>query len=493
MVSFFGIIAFVAASYGLYAQIHKKEIAQAVAAYIVTVLTIIIAVVSFQNSPNTTLVEQEDIAKESAKPTSTSTIQPVDSEDDGESEKKLNTKETNETETMSFTGNKISGIMDGEDSREEQYMATQTGIYRFDFDIDDVNKGYCFYILDSKQEEVQRGYSSDSGINAYMESGMEYTLVVEHSEQEEEVEYCISIHSPDGIENIEGKSIKGEISYIGQEKEYIYSAQRSGIYRFDFDIDDVNNDYVFQVYDSKNNELLYKKFSDKGGTIELTKGEIYKVKVVQNEGMPKYTIKIGVPNKIKDVQEDKITGEIKYNDQTDTFNYTTPRTGVYRFDFEIDDVNNEYDFKIFDEKREEIVNTYSSNEGKTVELQKGKKYEIQIGQNTGFAKYAIQIHIPNKVYTINNNVISGSISYIDQQNVYYYTPKRTGTYGFSFGINNAENSYRISLFDSKNEVIFDTYSSNECKEVELKKNQKYRLHVNYSRGFEKYKISIKQI
>lgn len=394
MVSFFGIIAFVAASYGLYAQIHKKEIAQAVAAYIVTVLTIIIAVVSFQNSPNTTLVEQEDIAKESAKPTSTSTIQPVDSEDDGESEKKLNTKETNETETMSFTGNKISGIMDGEDSREEQYMATQTGIYRFDFDIDDVNKGYCFYILDSKQEEVQRGYSSDSGINAYMESGMEYTLVVEHSEQEEEVEYCISIHSPDGIENIEGKSIKGEISYIGQEKEYIYSAQRSGI---------------------------------------------------------------------------------------------------YRFDFEIDDVNNEYDFKIFDEKREEIVNTYSSNEGKTVELQKGKKYEIQIGQNTGFAKYAIQIHIPNKVYTINNNVISGSISYIDQQNVYYYTPKRTGTYGFSFGINNAENSYRISLFDSKNEVIFDTYSSNECKEVELKKNQKYRLHVNYSRGFEKYKISIKQI
>ena len=100
MVSFFGIIAFVAASYGLYAQIHKKEIAQAVAAYIVTVLTIIIAVVSFQNSPNTTLVEQEDIAKESAKPTSTSTIQPVDSEDDGESEKKLNTKETNETETM---------------------------------------------------------------------------------------------------------------------------------------------------------------------------------------------------------------------------------------------------------------------------------------------------------------------------------------------------------------------------------------------------------
>ena len=84
MVSFFGIIAFVAASYGLYAQIHKKEIAQAVAAYIVTVLTIIIAVVSFQNSPNTTLVEQEDIAKESAKPTSTSTIQPVDSEDDGE-------------------------------------------------------------------------------------------------------------------------------------------------------------------------------------------------------------------------------------------------------------------------------------------------------------------------------------------------------------------------------------------------------------------------
>lgn len=44
--------------------------------------------------------------------------------------------------------------MDGEDSREEQYMATQTGIYRFDFDIDDVNNDYVFQVYDSKNNEL---------------------------------------------------------------------------------------------------------------------------------------------------------------------------------------------------------------------------------------------------------------------------------------------------------------------------------------------------
>ena len=40
--------------------------------------------------------------------------------------------------------------------------------------------------------------------------------------------------------------LKVKLVILVRKKEYIYSAQRSGIYRFDFDIDDVNNDYVFK-------------------------------------------------------------------------------------------------------------------------------------------------------------------------------------------------------------------------------------------------------
>lgn len=44
----------------------------------------------------------------------------------------------------SFDGKELRGILIGEDSREETYLPQQTGIYRFDFDIDSVKKNYLY-------------------------------------------------------------------------------------------------------------------------------------------------------------------------------------------------------------------------------------------------------------------------------------------------------------------------------------------------------------
>lgn len=389
MVVVCGIIAFLAATYGLYAQIHKKEKAQAYTAYIVMVLNIIIAVFPFING-----VDISEKESDNEKQTTSILINTPEAtnEKDREVSKSENTKEPKPTKIAKVDNIEINGTMAGKNRRIEQYMATQTGEYRFDFDIDDETKEYDFYL-----------------------------------------------------------------------------------------------------FDSKNKQLLYKEYLDEGGTQELIKGNTYKIKVVQKSGFPKYKIKIGIPKEIKAITGDIIEGKIEYTDQNDVYTYIAPRTGKYRFDFDIDNVDNEYDFKISNNKGREIATTCYSNDGQTVELEKGEKYEIQVGQNTGVASYSVQIHVPNKIFNVTNDVISGNMTFIDQQDVYYYIAKKTGTYCFTFDTNNVDNNYKISVYSSKHESMFETYSDNEYKEVTLKRSQKYKIYVTYSQGFEKYKILIKYI
>lgn len=301
----------------------------------------------------------------------------------------------------SFDGNILNGVLVGEDVRREVFVPQQTGIYRFDFDIDSVKKDYVFYIMDSVQEELTRKcYSASSdpaGTSVTLEGGQEYTLMVESQETEEyeEVEYTININSPDEIVNIEGDKIKGQIRYIDQEIEYRYMVPKTGIYRFDFDINNVNLNYGFNIYDEKEDELVNTVYDNKGVTCELVEGKQYKVLVTQREGIPQYTISIGVPDEAKNVKGNTIKGSIRYIDQVNRYYFTASKTGTYKFKLGINDVNKIYRFLLLSKKKEELTNTISVSNETTVELKRGEKYEILIEEYSGSVKYNVKISFTN--------------------------------------------------------------------------------------------------
>ena len=83
-------------------------------------------------------------------------------------------------------------------------------------------------------------------------------------------------------------------------------------------------------------------------------------------------------------------------DHQDEYIYETPRAGIYRFDYSIDDVNDNYKVVIKDEKNAIINENFCSDEGCTVELKGKKKYYVYVKQATGSAKYKIKIHTPKK-------------------------------------------------------------------------------------------------
>ena len=57
---------------------------------------------------------------------------------------------------------------------------------------------------------------------------MDYTLLVEHSNENEVVKYDISINVPKENRTIQSKIIEDKIKYTDQENEYTYQAPKSG-------------------------------------------------------------------------------------------------------------------------------------------------------------------------------------------------------------------------------------------------------------------------
>lgn len=390
----------------------------------------------------------------------------------------------------------IADIMEGKicgdgDERREYFIPEETGMHRFDFDTNDVNVEYRFYIYDTKNDIVDSAYSSQEGISVYLEKEEKYTLEVSCEEEGEEVQYSVSIHSPKPISDINDNIITNKIDYTDQEDFYTYTASTTGIYRFDFDINDVNLEYSFSLYDHKNSEMLSQYCSDDGGTVELTEGETYKIKIAQKEGNPEYTIEISVPNRPQEVDDNFISGEIRYTDQVDVYRYCAPRTGIYRLTYDIEDVNKEYNCVVLTKKGEELSDAKSSYEGTTLNLEKDQEYEIHICQSSGYAKYEMEIHVPQEEKKIKNGIIVGKISYIDQKNIYYYQADKNGIVTLKFNTDNLENIYRIEVYDRKNKNMLDVKSSSGEEEIRLEKGEIYMVCVSYYEGYEKYKIVFK--
>lgn len=154
-------------------------------------------------------------------------------------------------------------------------------------------------------------------------------------------------------------------------------------------------------------------------------------------------------------------------------------------------MNKEYNYVVLTKKGEELSDAKSSYEGTTLNLEKDQEYEIHICQSSGYAKYEMEIHVPQEEKKIKNGIIVGKISYIDQKNIYYYQADKNGIVTLKFNTDNLENIYRIEVYDRKNKNMLDVKSSSGEEEIRLEKGEIYMVCVSYYEGYEKYKIVFK--
>ncbi|MCM1158324.1 MAG: hypothetical protein NC300_05865 [Bacteroidales bacterium] len=297
------------------------------------------------------------------------------------------------TPASTIEGTSFSDSITYEDQENiKYYQAPVTGIYHFSFDISDVNHPFQFYLSDSRKKILADTTSLD-GATVKLEKDEIYTITIEEYSGLLDA-YTISIGVPQEPVQITEKQFSGTISYADQIDLFYYTAPRTGTYRFDFDSSNVNNSFLFKMYDSKKREISSCSSEDKGSTLNLTKNETYEIQICESLGLlDNYTITIGVPKKTKRITDFPISGKLTYEDQCNIYKYTAPYSGEYTFEFQISDVNYYYTFTIFTENQKEIAYTFSNNNQETVELNQGETYTIQIKQNSGYpVKYDITLN-----------------------------------------------------------------------------------------------------
>lgn len=289
----------------------------------------------------------------------------------------------------------------------------------------------------------------------------------------------------------------GSLVFSGAEVYYSYTAQLSGIYRFDFDINSIENDYKFILMTEKDETLIETQYSycnDGGVSYNLEENQTYYIKVIQVEGEPEYSVKIGIPEKTKQINGDTFSGNLSYIDKRDCFKFKPKIAGIYRFDFDTTNVNYNYKFELYGQKKELIKEAdynYIDN-GVSVELEKDIDYTIYISQKEGTPEYEINIGIPKEKEAIKNGIFSGKIRYIDQCDLYSY-PLSKGEYQVQFKNINSNSEIKLRILSSKQENIFEHSQSSDIITFDVEENDTYEIQIEQRNGYTDYEIIITKI
>ena len=391
---------------------------------------------------------------------------------------------------LTVTGNVIQGEFTYEDETDlYRFTAPTSGKYRFDLATSDVTKRYYFTLIGPDNGVIKRSRSNYGGFNTELEAGKTYAIQIE--EEDGLLQYTVTIGIPKETEEITGTQFASSIRYEGQEDHYTYRAPVSGLYYFKFYDSKAGCSFRFRLRDARSEVLTSTYSYNDGKPLELKAGETYSIEIAQYEGVLDYEVTIYVPQEIKTVSNNGISGSIRFPDQRDRYLYTAPETGMYYFEFYGSKAGCTFRFRLRDARDEVLTSTYSYNDGKPLELKAGETYSIEITQYNGQLDYAVTVHVPQTQKKVTGNSIQGSLDFPSKRDVYTYTAPSTGQYPFTMDCSGAGMSYRVRVWDSRNNEILNRKSKYSPRSVDLTAGETYTIWVEQYNGFPNYTITIR--
>lgn len=322
------------------------------------------------------------------------------------------------------------------------------------------------------------------------------TIPVETGVMPEDGQPTALTEPDDDISFITGTIFKNSMENENKLIERKYTAPKSGTYRFDFIFTtNASAKIKFYIYDDAGRKEVEKNYlgDGEGVTVELTQGKTYLLNLKQNEYKTEFEMHIGVPNETRKILSDeiKLHDSINYIDQCNHYEYLAPVNGRYRFDLDVSDNTADTYITIKSSNNSILQERYlSGSTGVTVDLSENEKYDIFINQEENFTQYDILIGVPQSPVNINGNHITGSVSYEDEIDVYYFKVPLSGTYVFDVETSDATAGLDFKVDDNKKSTISNNYVKNGySKKINLEHGVEYTAYVSQSENFCSYNIS----
>ncbi|WP_026506427.1 hypothetical protein [Butyrivibrio sp. MC2013] len=296
---------------------------------------------------------------------------------------------------------------------------------------------------------------------------------------------------------------QGDITYEGQVDIYQISAPANGEYRID--IDDIRAELSLdlEVYDSLGYKVSYDYniFARGGLTLyDVQAGESYEVRVSQRDDFGSYSLAIGYPKVPMDITScTSLTDSIEYSDQVNRYFFTVPYAGTYRFELSEVYAGTGFGMYIYNSLGERLAYDGISNNGEGVtvyDMTPNDSYSLEIRQYSDYGSYTINIGKQKECRDISAvTLLTDSIEYRDQCNIYSFTPSADGIYSFELSGMMSDANVGISIYDHLGERVAYDYCNNgeNLTFDDARGGETYTMYVSQESGFSDYCISIDKL
>ncbi len=209
--------------------------------------------------------------------------------------------------------------------------------------------------------------------------------------------YLLTVGHPKiSIDVSEYDIVNDSMDYSGQQNEYTLVPESSGIYRFDLSGEADGFKIMLSVYDHAGSKVSGdQKLADGDGvTVRLEAGNKYTVKAAQLNKGGEYALSIGKPKPTEDAAGQYIlSGSIDYTDQRNSYKYTAPAEGEYRFTTGNMREGCSVSLHVYDSVGDQVGSDeeMKNQDALSVHLDEGQSYEIQLIQNSGLGRYTMTI------------------------------------------------------------------------------------------------------
>ena len=391
--------------------------------------------------------------------------------------------ENNDNNYDYLTEDSVNDVVYQGSAKEYYIKSDNPGIYRFT--ASDRTANYNVYIKAYNLNEDRVLDITNEG-SCTLEANGTYRITVETDSPS--CSYTLNINRPNEVKTLskETSTIHDSITYIDQCNVYTFSAPVSGRYRVDCLNRTDGYNLGIEIYNS-NNDRVFRETN--GGYLDMEKGVVYSIRVAYSTGACEYDVKVSIPNAVREItlEETTLADKFTFTNQINTYTYTAPLSGKYRF--ETTDRTNGYNvqLRIFDANNNRIVR--ETNNG-TVDMEKDVKYRIEVEYDTELCSYNLVIGVPNDVKEITaGKAISDSITYVHQENRYTFTPNSSGE--FVVKASNRTNDYNVEIYmyDANNNRIL---RNNNEGTVNLTSGTLYTIYVCYVDNLCDYSLTVKK-
>ena len=386
-------------------------------------------------------------------------------------------------------------------SDDYAFIPEINGTYRFEFSGVPSATYLDLRVLNSGEELLSSAINLDNedGVTATLNAQNNYIIRV--SQHKNLGSYTLNIGSQKPVIDISQLTeVNDSIQYTDQENNYLFSAQRDGLYNFEFsDVPD-GTDLALYVYNS-GWELIKSAIrldNGDGLPVSLVAGNNYYIQVRQDRSIGTYKLNVGQKKEIIDVSPyTAVSDIIQYTNQENDYLFTAQKDGLHRFEFS--DVPDGTDLSLYIynsgwELVQSAIN-FDNSDGLSVSLSAGTSYYIRVKQYEGTGNYVLNIGQKKEIVNVSNYTdIADSVQYTHQENDYSFDVSSDGTYRLAFSDVPDGTDLSMYVYNSGQELINSSINldSGDGMSVSLTAGKTYYIRVKQYKGYGTYRLHIQR-